>query len=189
LDTDRKSYVEFDKSRLKPTEDASIPAGWRTVNISGNTVARYNPSTYAPSATPDAPFFYLESRCYRLHHMANLSYGSVGSCKPYLWSDAYDTNKNGLLDQAEWDKKQPSNDMSELEMADICANPKSFQIISAGLDGNFGANGDQIDVNIDGRQYTVQWKSYPSGKGYADDDNDNITNFSKSGIIGDDKPE
>ncbi|MGC4003934.1 MAG: prepilin-type N-terminal cleavage/methylation domain-containing protein [Pirellulales bacterium] len=52
-------------------------------------------------------------------------------------------------------------------------NPQSFQIICAGLDGDFGAGSNQ--------------KIYPTGTNYAGGDNDNLTNFSAN-QLGDDRP-
>jgi hypothetical protein len=55
-------------------------------------------------------------------------------------------------------------------------NPKTFQIIVAGIDNDFGKN-----LN------PPQYKHYPSGGNYSDGDNSNITSFSR-GTLEDDIP-
>jgi type II secretory pathway pseudopilin PulG len=52
-------------------------------------------------------------------------------------------------------------------------NPNSFQIISAGLDGDFGGGG----VGVQGSGHPIL-AYFPSGMFYASGDNDNLTNFS-----------
>ena len=55
----------------------------------------------------------------------------------------------------------------------LYCNPASFQIISAGLDGDFGANSAE--------------KTFPKGDNYGPGDQDNLTNFS-TGTLDDSKP-
>jgi hypothetical protein len=185
LTEDRQSLLDLDKGRLSQ-------GGWTLVAGSPPTL-RYVPQTYAPSATANAPYMYFEARCYRAHtEFPHIVAGSA-VCQPYLWSDAYDTNpKNGLLEEVEWDRS-PANDgdMTVAEFQKISVNPSSFQILSAGLDGEYGeASTQRIPCTRDGRSGTdLLVKSYPIGLGYKDEDNDNITNFTKSSTLGDDKPE
>jgi prepilin-type N-terminal cleavage/methylation domain-containing protein len=54
-------------------------------------------------------------------------------------------------------------------------NATSFQLICAGLDGEFG-----MDLTND-----IDVKVFPTGENYAEEDKDNITNFSNGGRIGD----
>jgi hypothetical protein len=55
-------------------------------------------------------------------------------------------------------------------------NPSTFQIICAGQDGLFGADGYDLPANP--TQYSLRY--FPSGSGYnaSGEDNDNFTNFS-----------
>lgn len=90
----------------------------------------------------------------------------------------------------------------------LCVNPKSFQIISAGLDNDFGtvntaatrgtspgvlAPGVSVQYNPGSFPspvpYFIFYKSYPDGQGYdtiSNADDDNITNFSE-GPLGNQK--
>lgn len=82
----------------------------------------------------------------------------------------------------------------------LCANPKTCQIISAGLDGDFGAIDTTTAVaptakftNPSGSGSTafkLYYKSYPTGIGYdkTGADDDNITNFCEKNGLGDVKP-
>ena len=56
----------------------------------------------------------------------------------------------------------------------LYANANSFQIISAGLDGDFG------DTSSSGTP--SPYPSYPSGSGYTQGDMDNLTNFSQGNL-------
>jgi hypothetical protein len=82
----------------------------------------------------------------------------------------------------------------------LCANPKTCQIISAGLDGDFGAI-DTVAAKPATANFTnpsgsgttafkIYYKSYPTGIGYdtAGADDDNITNFCEKNGLGDAKP-
>ena len=56
------------------------------------------------------------------------------------------------------------------------AEPEKFQIICAGLDGEFGAGS------------VSQLAVYPDGIGYAESDEDNLTNFSGGKTLEDSIP-
>ena len=85
--------------------------------------------------------------------------GTSGTAVPY----AFDQNNNGTFVVAD----------------DSWANDKSFQIISAGLDGVYGVAGQPPAV-----------KFYPKGTGYdpGGTDSDNTTNFCDRSILDDAKP-
>jgi len=91
----------------------------------------------------------------------NVLFRQAGTLVPYL----LDTNRNGMLDPG-----------------DSWANPESFQILCSGGDRKFGV----ATVTMANEQ-----RLYPAGLNYdvstlADDDN--VTNFSQSSRIGDEKP-
>jgi hypothetical protein len=116
-----------------------------------NTWATSNPTifqrfaVYAPANGQNAPYVYCAGQNYTTQPAFPgtwTSQGGTGTCKPYLQDGA------------------------------TYANPNSFQIISAGLDGNYGSGGG----------------SYPSGTNYAAGDLDNITNFSNGTNLQNDVP-
>ena len=101
---------------------------------------------YVPFDGQDAPYLYFSSVNYATQSLFSeeLKQGGRGTAKPYMSDKA----------------------------AGEFINPKSFQIISAGADGDFGGGAG----------------SFPSGAGYKSGDNDNLTNFSDKSL-GDSIPE
>jgi hypothetical protein len=91
---------------------------------------------YVPIDGQDAPYLYFSSVNYATQSPFSevLKQGGRGTAKPCLSDKA----------------------------AGQFINPKSFQIISAGADGDFGGGAG----------------SFPSGAGYQSGDNDNLTNLS-----------
>jgi len=62
---------------------------------------------------------------------------------------------------------------------EIWFNAKTFQILTAGIDNDFGQ-----DHRAFGKNPKAQWKRYPSGHNFTAGDNKNISNFS-GGQLGD----
>jgi prepilin-type N-terminal cleavage/methylation domain-containing protein len=181
--TQRYQFFDFDKARLTSV-DATKPPGW-TIGTGAGAVPSYNPQTYHPPGL-DAPFVYFEARQYAmdgatpikprsfqggtgLPTQERLGGGVSGSvCMPLLW----DTDGDGKFD--DW------------------VNPKTFQIISAGLDNNYGGAGVNITnsaSNPVSDKPINPAKLYPTGTGYdtSGADDDNLTNFSDK-QLGDAKP-
>jgi type II secretion system protein G len=142
-------------------------------------------------------YVYMDAKSYFLHSISVPTGTSLADpvCYPYLL-EPWDKNNNGALDHGT--STSPPNDMKDSggsvvpsEYQKICANPKSFQVISAGLDSDFGSSAKTLTgVPFLGSTFTLYYKSYPSGTlgydpGGADDDN--ITNFSER-PLGDAKP-
>ena len=169
-------------------------------------------------------YVYFEARCY-LFHALFLGAGYPPASPPpplgnppvpYLSrSTPWDTNSNGALDAGlptstvSYDIPTATNFVlipaSFTAFQNLCVNPKSFQIISAGLDNDFGiANTTTPQGNTGGtapgvaapapsvsynpgtltvpQTYYIYYKSYPDGQGYdtiTNADDDNITNFSE----------
>lgn len=189
--------------------------------VTTGSYPKYNPGTYAPRDGIRQAYVYFEARCY-LFHALFLS-GSpfppaAGSSNPsplnnppvpYLsQSTPWDTNSNGVLDAGDTstgaihDVPVTSTNviipLSFTTFQSLCVNPKSFQIISAGADNDFGlvntsaTNGGAPITSCRNLSYTpntatvqvdIYYKSYPDGQGYdnlANGDDDNITNFSES---------
>lgn len=216
--TDRQSFFDFDKSRITRKLSGSLdwdivtpsgPPG--TITLAGTQCPIYNVGSYIPAGGNAAPYVYLEARQYLLHAIRDTSQPALNGC-PYL-SEPWDTNGIAGLDASTAGTPDvplgttpaPLNTANALigssftAFQNLCANPKTFQIISAGLDGNYGTantatapppaqpvkydgSGTAIGVNI-------YWKSYPTGIGYDSSgaDDDNLTNFSDK-QLGDAKP-
>jgi type II secretory pathway pseudopilin PulG len=156
-------FFSFDATRLV------YPSG-----VTATTAPSYIP-TYMPADALGSPYLYFAAQNYSTQAVFSASaagQGGTGSCKPYLLD-------NGSL-------SSPTN------LQSYFANPSTFQIISAGLDGDFGDNAITSTPNA----------SYPSGKSgsisppgstttaypaYSQGDLDNLTNFSK-GNLKDDMP-
>jgi prepilin-type N-terminal cleavage/methylation domain-containing protein len=185
---------------------------------------KYNVGTYAPRDGSQQAYVYFEARCYLLHAMflsANPFPPAATSSNPpplnnppvpYLSQSApWDNNlpPNGYLDAGfrtnPTDFDVPTDNLKNITpqsftvFQSLCVNPKSFQIISAGADNDFGlvntsstAGGapiTQTQVRYYGpdgvtpTSYNIYYKSYPDGQGYdniSNGDDDNITNFSES---------
>jgi len=218
---DRQSLFDFDKTRLKATVSYvmsssgpplqtplgnNVQAGWRVdpSNAFGSLI--YTSSQYIPVSGKDSPYHYFEAREYIFHAAGPTTGGPAPNQPvPYLL-EPWDNATPGLqaLSSGTPDVRLgPSNSVNATSMADfqkLCANPKSFQIISAGLDGDYGT----VDVttavpqpvnfvNQTGsgtRPKLLYYKSYPSGIGYdkSGADDDNITNFCEKNGLGDAKP-
>jgi prepilin-type N-terminal cleavage/methylation domain-containing protein len=144
----RTPIYGFDKTRLVL---AATPA-----TVAGPAI-QPGAMWYLPQGGQTAPFVYFDNRAYTTDSSAaqpekpwpysNAAFGGVA--QPY----ALDVNGDKALTTG----------------TDAWANSDSFQIISAGLDGNFGASGSG----------TVP-KLYPAGTGaspYTIEDFDNCSNF------------
>jgi prepilin-type N-terminal cleavage/methylation domain-containing protein len=188
---ERVAVLDFNKARLV---DPGSKQAW--VAPLPNPTAPYLPTSNVPppvylASAGDQPFYYFDARSY-LFHSTDLDSASLA--RPYL--------------QEPWDTKAPANELvvggangevaidpgsgsaSESGYQKLCANPKSFQIISAGLDGDFGGDVKyEVSTVYRTDPARLYYRSFPGGLGYADGDNDNITNFSKGGTLGDEKPE
>jgi hypothetical protein len=113
--------------------------------------------------------------------------------RPYL-QQPWDKNASNSLDYG----TNPNNDVAVGGNGDIdpksfqkiCVNPESFQIISGSLDGEYGNTTTLLnDAPVYGYTLDLYYKSYPDGFGYVDEDNDNITNFTKNSDLESDKTE
>ncbi len=166
---DRQSFFDFDRSRFTP-----VSGGFTKGATNPTFVAA---QTYHPSGAT-APYVYFEARGYLDPTVVAVPFKpkqyKVGTdtCMPLLW----DTDGDGKFD-------------------DWC-NPKSFQIISAGLDDKYGNSGIDIDagasnpITANNAAITkITGKLYPTGKGYdtSGADDDDLTNFSDK-QLGDAKP-
>jgi hypothetical protein len=174
--TDRSAGTfEFDKGRF--------------VDIDGDGYPVYPP----PKKT--SPYVYFDSRTYGgiglpTQPPTNGYYGSAanGWAKPHLSSRLSSSSRYWPYNPNDLPPRSPGYEW---------VNRTTFQIISAGLDDNYGAGYFLIaptslpipGLDPDVRQYPV----YPLGLNYADSDlvfgdDDNITNFSEGSRLKDMKP-
>ncbi len=139
--------VQNPASQMKPlfTFDKS-----RFVYPGGNTSAV---PVYCPAATPGVPYVYFAAQNYVTHFNATTVPGIAtgtgqGYCRPYF-IDNPPTGAQG---------------------ASLYCNPSTFQIISAGLDLDYGGTSTATAIY------------YPSGTNAAPGDKDNLTNFSSKAL-------
>jgi prepilin-type N-terminal cleavage/methylation domain-containing protein len=209
--TDRQVLYDFDKTRLvvrKSRGDPTKPGGWYVSGSGASAVLQgYNLQVYLDQSGKNTPFAYFEARGYLGHAVQvpnsplmlddNPSQSQPQNWYPYLL-EPWDINKSNSLDAGtngppQQDVQTDSSGWLPASYQKICANPKSFQIISAGLDGSFGGPGIPVQAKYNGKNVTLYYKSFPTGGvigGYdpAGGDDDNITNFSE-GQLGDAKPQ
>jgi type II secretory pathway pseudopilin PulG len=201
---------------------AGSPPSW----VEGPTAAspgsypKYNPGTYAPRDGNQQGYVYFEARCYLLHALflaSKFPTTNPPSDVPYLARSA-PWNTDGQVNLTAGSGFPPAYDVpidtvtgilgtangsnqSFTAFQKLCVNPKSFQIIAAGLDNDFGtvntaytpggapgtpAPGVPVTYNPGSlsspQSYIIYYKSYPDGQGYdtnTNADDDNITNFSE----------
>jgi hypothetical protein len=104
----------------------------------------------------------------------------------------WDANGDGTIDVKDYDANN-NGKLDPNEQPKLYVNPKSFQIISAGLDGDYGTAPTTSSKSFplpSGTLTISRTKLYPTGAGYdpSGADDDNIVNFSKGTSLGDDKP-
>ena len=115
-------------------------------------------AAYVPVNGQGAPYVYFASANYAAGTATgyNLAQGGTGVCKPYFQDSSSNVSATANY---------------------VYANPSSFQIISAGLDGNYG---------VGNCSYPSGGTTYgPSGvNAYGPYDLDNLANFSPAGNLG-----
>ena len=131
----------------------------------------------------ERPYVYFESRSYLYHARVPMTFSTTEACVPYVW----DSNDDDQFSALDWD----ANGNGVLDISEETrpfANPKTFQIISAGVDSDFGPATNQVVLpRPSGSPLRIVGKVYPIGTGYGDPDNDNMTNFSERSL-GDARP-
>jgi prepilin-type N-terminal cleavage/methylation domain-containing protein len=130
-----------------------------STNSSTNPVISQRFAAYVPANGQGAPYVYYSAATYSTQATYSLAQGGTGVCRPYC----QDTVNNGASGTV------------------VFANPSSFQIISAGLDGNYGVGNCSFPSG--GTTYG------PTGvQAYGAGDLDNITNFSNGTNLQNDVP-
>ena len=140
-------FFEFDKTRLSYTGLPTPP----TTAV----------PCYCASDTPGVPYVYFAAQNYNTHAITT----------PYVTS-VWQQGGTGLVRPYAADPYSPPYSAT---VTPTPVNINSFQIISAGLDGDFGKGGIDDAGNKD-PTYTVAY--FKQGNFYASGDKDNLTNFS-----------
>jgi type II secretory pathway pseudopilin PulG len=163
--------IDFDKTRLT----------WLN-GLPGTTAP-----CYCPADTPGVPYVYFASQNYVAHAAAGYAvpadFGTKGT--PYdtrVWNQG----GSGLLRPYAADPP-PENNNGVLAGP---VNPSSFQIVSAGLDSDFGGGGVMDNNTSDATTTSNKFPAlafFNSGTWFATGDKDNLTNFS-SNTLGDSIP-
>jgi prepilin-type N-terminal cleavage/methylation domain-containing protein len=147
-----RTYFEFQEPRLRFTR--TITLGTRSVDLHEYIQADGNPAPYVYFT---APYFYLDAS----NNPVPKSYsngGGIDVVRPYQ-SVRPDASMVDFPPNHEW------------------INPTKFQLIAAGLDGEFGADSWVAP--------SPQLKVFPDGLNYAREEWDNIANFSNEKTFGD----
>jgi len=156
-----KAYYPFAQERIIETEYLT----WTDTNVTPNVPYEFKTFVYKPRYARETPFIYLDSRSYQLHAM-------IARAAPYTPPPFLESGEV----QAYFDDGAVPTVM----------NPKTFQIICAGQDGEFGAPRDMLDNN--GNLIAAEVKRFKSGINYTGEDKDNLTNFSGGKRLSDSMP-
>lgn len=143
-------YFEFDVRRLVDRDRDGWP--------------EYVPQGTAPTGEMP-PFVYFGSQSYQDFPIypspltQSQAFAAWGLAVPY--TSRFDPNNN---------YNDPVNQWGQWQMEFV--NPKKFQIVAAGVDGQYGIN--TVQQLNDARNLV---RIFPSGENYSDFDLDNLTNF------------
>jgi hypothetical protein len=147
-----KKYYDFDQRRLGDENSNTYPS-FR---------AKYARDTY---------YLYIDSRSYAECAQFNRAPNN-DTADQYAYAEDFNVRENCA--RPYW-SEVASNSSSATKIRDQfkAVNPTSFQILCAGLDGDFGMY-DSTATNPD-----TDVKIFPTAVRYNEEDNDNITNFSE----------
>jgi len=192
----RTPLMDFDITRLAVVQSPGVPSSTKSLPsyFPAAKTLSVTPSTLAGQPYPTwnggdaAPYVYFSANSYGTMPILpstqayptgfNLSttalpFPNAGTATPY-WNDL---NGNGLTLSG-----------GVIDPNENYANPDSFQIISAGLDGKYGKLYSTPGTTIPVRAYPTGGSTgnYDTSGDQADDDN--VTNFCNKPRLGDAKP-
>ncbi len=146
-------HYEFDERRVRDLDNDTLPS-------------------YAALYARDTPYFYFDSRTYRLH--MTQATAAAGVCQPF---------NDALKVQATLGPNISVN-------ADTTfMNPNTFQIHCAGQDGNFGATVTAVDNNFNWLNNWQQLvKTFPNMGNTNEEDSDNMADFTEGRRLIDHRP-
>jgi len=173
--TTRTPVYSFDKGRLNPPNVATQPTINSLASGTNIAIATY----YAPGDDTEQPYLY-----YRATVKNSISTDADAYNTAYQWAD-----NNGVARPYLSNNMVPNPDTNS-GVINAYASPKSFQLISAGLDGQYGIGGEYNFSNPTTRTSAINGV-FPDGpySGNAQDprygDRDNLTNFSEGSTLKD----
>jgi len=146
-----KKYYEFDETRLVGVDGDKVPS-------------------YVAKNCQDTFYIYIDSRGYDSYHRPAIESSDMATIQRIdtNMTDTYATSEDGKGVRPYWSNTEVNANASTARSRYKPANPTTFQLICAGLDGEFG-----LDLNND-----IDVKVFPTGDNYSEEDKDNITNFS-----------
>jgi prepilin-type N-terminal cleavage/methylation domain-containing protein len=159
----KKYYDGFEQARLV------------NGSITGGTL---NPPSFYAKNCQDTPYIYIDGRSYERPTRDVVRFtGETGFPAPVPsagWAE-----QEGLFVRPYWSTTQAAATTSKYIRDQFKPiNPTTFQLICAGLDGEFGHD-LQGDTDV---------KVFPSGDNYVEDEKDNIANFSNGRPLRDSIP-
>ncbi len=181
----RTPFYQFDQTRLIAA--VATPGSWPTNNLNPNygysTQYQIGQYVYVPKygvLSPNAPYAYIDAGHYgALGSSPQISLTSSLSSSPNQPFTIYDSTgtSHGIAAAYVQDLQNLGNYSGPAAAYQFC-NPTTFQILSAGQDGQFGIPSQSTFPN--GRLYYT-------GYGYSLDgsDTDNVTNFCDRSRLGD----
>jgi len=153
-----KKYFQFDEKRFTNDDGDAFPS-------------------YKAKYTKDTCYVYIDSRSY-----IECSYNTNLGDSSNSWAFAEDSTVPENRIRPYWTDTLANASATDNRLKFKPVNATSFQILCAGLDGDFGlydgTDRSPADTNI---------KVFASGENYKDEDNDNIGHFS-GGALGDKIP-
>ena len=168
----RKPLYDFDTSRL--------------ISPLTGTTSTTSPQVYIPQNANNTPYVYTSAAYYLSASITDASATGPPNMVAYM-QDGWDANGNNALDigSASAEVGDTNSNVTAAQFQALCVNPKSFQLIAPGLDGQYGqASKFAKPIKVGTASKILWYKSYPSGLGYdtGGADNDNVTNFSEKAL-------
>jgi prepilin-type N-terminal cleavage/methylation domain-containing protein len=151
-----KKYIDLDASRLK-NPDGDITPSFEAKNCQ------------------ETFYIYIDSRSYDSYNRTQLDSTDLAMFMNPDNVNRYAVSEDDKPVRPYWSTNLYNNLATTTRGKYKPMNPTSFQLICAGLDGEFGT-----DANVD-----TDVKLFPSGDNYVEEDKDNLANFSDGKRLGD----
>jgi prepilin-type N-terminal cleavage/methylation domain-containing protein len=170
-----KIYYDFKQERIIETEYFT----WVDNNVTPSRSYEFKTFGYKPAYAKDTGFIYFDARTYVHHALASTA--AAGVAQPYGdFARAQEVKANGPKIQAMTVRQR---------MEYQYMNPTTFQILTAGQDGEWGPVSNQFNSNgYPIEDMTTQphlgLRQFKEGIVYNDEDKDNLTNFSEGKRLG-----
>ena len=122
----------------------------------------------------DTLYIYIDSRSYDSYNRTTIDATDLAMFQNPDGANRRATAEDNKEVRPYWSSNVANNAATTNRQKYKPMNPTTFQLICAGLDGEFGTTSDDVDV-----------KFFPGGDNYVEEDKDNITNFSGGKRLGD----